>query len=324
MKAECEPDCSWIDQSFDISNQNQTTYQEWLPQDFSHENNQTIFKYSCFEKDPFWGGFTCSFIFLPGIAFSLILAYTIKKTHGSKAFLLHLILPFYPFILFFVKVISLFQHGKEWKRFSAFVTACESQVESLLQAVLQLYIIWSRPERQASASQQMAFIGSWVMIGYGLVKALFANRSPGESYFKTVCQLVFTSLMYGIVVFVIVFGLVMLININKMIFFTSFGIVISLFAIYFCITRVKTSCQPQVSAKKLILMMINIVLLIGLSAGIFACLIIAFSTFNIIPSINSLNLYWTQEWKISIMISTGVASFGLLLTCISTCCKAYK
>ena len=221
-----------------------------------------------------------------------------------------------------MKVISLFQHGKEWIRFSAFVTACESQVESLLQAGLQWYIILSRRDRQISTVQLMAVLGSIVMIGFCLVTTLFANRSPGETKVKTAFQLFISTLIFGLFIFAIILYLVILLDINKIIFFTFFASVICLIAIYFCITRMKTPCQPQVSAQKLKWIMISNGLWIGFIAFALACLIVVASTFDIIPF--SLNPYWKKEHKIGRIFLTGVFSFVLLISSILACCKAFK
>ena len=147
MKITCDPDCSGLNQEFD----NQTR----------HETNEN-FEYSCWEQHPYWGVFTLSFTFLPGFALLIRLLQS-KEVRKSccKIILVILASLIFPVTLFFVKLISLFQFGEEWKRVTTLVTACESQVEAFLQAQLQLYVIAIRSYRQVSAFQMMAVLGSF-------------------------------------------------------------------------------------------------------------------------------------------------------------------
>ena len=171
----CNPDCSWLNQEIDIQSGNQTTEK---------------FQFSCWEQDPYWGTLTLSFTFLPGVALLIRLLQS-KEVRKSCCKIIFAILAsiIFPVTLLVVKIISLFQFGEEWKRVATLVTACESQVESFLQAGLQFYIIQSRHDRQASGFQLMAVYGSFAMIGFGQVKAAFANRTAGKSMSEDIKQM---------------------------------------------------------------------------------------------------------------------------------------
>lgn len=260
----CEPECSWLNQGFDVQSGNQTT---------------VSFQYSCFEQDLFWGGFTLSFTALPGVLLLIRLRQSkeVRKSFCKIIFAITASLIF-PLTLIIVKIISLFQFGEEWKRVATLVTACECQVESFLQAGLQLYVILSRPDRQVSGIQRMAFYGSLVMIGFGQFKAAFANRTAGKSIsedIKKMAKLTFWSFyMFGM----FILGAVYITIFDKILFFVNFGIMAVIMALI--LTCFKSSClrQNDINKTKLKFIMLSAALLIGLIDSII-CLVL----FNMDP-----------------------------------------
>ena len=48
-------------------------------EDLIRNETEKSFKYSCFEKDPYWGWMTLAFVFLPGLLASPLLFYMIYK-----------------------------------------------------------------------------------------------------------------------------------------------------------------------------------------------------------------------------------------------------
>ena len=248
----CEPDCSWLNQELDILSGNQTI-----------EN----FKYSCFEHHPFWGGFTFSCTVLPGVALLYRLLHS-KEVRNSfcRIFVAILASLIFPVTLFCVKITSFFQFGEEWKRVATLVTACESQVESFLQAGLQVYIIAGNIEREASGLQILAVLGSLFMIGLGQVKAAFTNRSPGASMFEDIKKIAFFSFASFFMIYLFISTAVIIAFIDKITIFVSCGIIVILALTYLILTRLKSSCLPQnfISKRKIKLIMLTLVWLIGL------------------------------------------------------------
>ena len=251
----CEPDCSLFNQEFDILSGNQAI-----------ENVQ----YSCWEQHLYWGGLTLSFTFLPGVVLfiRLLQSKEVRKSCCKSIFAILASL-FFPLTLFIVKIISIFQFGEEWKRVATLVTACESQVESLLQAGLQFYIISIRPDRKASVIQKMAIYGSFVMIGFGKAKAVFANRTPEchcrmSEDIKKMAIFTFVSFcMFGYHIFTAMFIAIF----DPILFFVSYGIMAVVLPLtYTCLTRFKSSCLPQcgISKSKLKWIMLSAVFLIVL------------------------------------------------------------
>ena len=294
----CEPDCSWLNQGSDIQSGNQTT-----------EN----FHYSCFEQDLFWGSFTLSFTALPGVALliRLLQSKEVRKSFCKIIFAISSSLLF-PLTLFIVKIISLFQFGEEWKRVATLVTACESQVESFLQAGLQLYVIHSRPDRQVSGIQRMAIYGSLAMIGFGQVKAAFANRTAGKSMsddIKKMAKLTYWSFyMLAMLIFIAVY-----INIfEKILFFVNFGIMAVIMALI--LTCFKSSCLPQndINKTKLKFIMLSAALLIGLIDSIIFLVL-----FNMDPDSFSKLTYFETQLSGNIGLGHCIAfTLFMFITCL--------
>ena len=246
----CKPDCSWLNQGFDIQSGNQTS-----------EN----FEYSCWEQHPWWGRFTLFFTFLPGLVLLIRLLQS-KEVRKRVWRILFAILAslIFPLTLFMVKIISFFQFGEEWKRVTTLVTLCESSVESFLQGGLQLYIIMARPDRNPTFIQWMAVLGSFIMIGFGQARAVFANRTPGASFLEDTKKMVFFTLGSTFMIFFVIATATYIAIIDKILFFVSYGVIASLSVVYLCLTRFNTSCQPQdgISKRKWKLIMLSIGFLI--------------------------------------------------------------
>jgi len=296
MKITCDPDCSWNNQEFDIQSENQTI---------------ETFEYSCLEQHPYWGRLTLSFTFLPGVALfiRLLKSKEVRKSVCKIIFALLASLTF-PLTLFVVKTISIFQFGEEWKRVATLVTVCEGHIESLLQACLQCYVIYARPDLQASVFQLLAVGGSFIMIGFGQVKAAFANRTPEESACEDIKKIaVFTFSSFAMIGF-FVFGAVTIALFDKVIFFVSYGTMAILYLTFLLLTRLKPSCLPQTSSskKKLKYIMLSVAFFIQL----INCIIIHV-LFNMDPDSYSKVTFFETQSAGNLYIGIYFTPFNLIM-----------
>ena len=211
-----------------------------------------LYDYSCFEQDPFWGWITLAIVFLPGVAlfFRLISRQEVRNC-AWKVCIAILASLFFPLTILLTKSYQLFQFGEEWNRVGTLLTQCEGQVENFLQTGLQWYIILSRPDREASASQWLAVVGSFVMIGFGQAKAVFANRTPGASMSEDIKKMAWVTLVYFSMIFYIIFTAVFISLLSLHLFFVCCGAIAILPFTYIGITRFKSSSQNGVSKCKL-------------------------------------------------------------------------
>ena len=113
-------------------------------------SNKFFQKYHCFEQDPIWGALVATFIFLPGVLFSSLIAYQIRKKNLLLPILVILMTPFFPFFLILVKFLAIFNEGPQMTRLKNIVSLCEGQVESMFQLGLQVFIILYRADRKPS------------------------------------------------------------------------------------------------------------------------------------------------------------------------------
>ena len=116
----------------------------------------TTYEYDCFEEDPYWGGFTLCFMFVPGFFLWMFISLSLSRSglctgnwilFGSIISMMAFI-PAFPVLLLLVKFLSIFHQGNEWKKLNDLMTLCEGQLESYLQLGLQSYIICVIADRQ--------------------------------------------------------------------------------------------------------------------------------------------------------------------------------
>ena len=114
----------------------------------------THFRYSCFETDPVWGYLSTAFIFISGIAWSFMIAYNLQRKKGLKDihfWIIVLLTPLsssiFPVMMISMKLMAVFNNGKELKKLCDTFTYAEGQVEAFAQTGLQLYIIFKRSDR---------------------------------------------------------------------------------------------------------------------------------------------------------------------------------
>ena len=92
------------------------------------------------------------------------------------------------------------------------VTACESQIESLLQVSLQLYIYFGGAKvekRQFSEFQLIAISTSILMIVGNQVKNTFVRRSSGESLLEDFKRMIKSSLVSVGIIATFIFSVLM-------------------------------------------------------------------------------------------------------------------
>ena len=155
-------------------------------------DEEVIYTYNCFEKDEYFGYFTLFFVFLfPGMcqALKVFNASDSLKTHCHKtigygiSLALLILSPFFPLQVFLVKLFSFLTNGLEIKKISNVMTLFEATFESNLQFVLQLYIIFTRADRQPSTTQILGLSSSIVFMAKSQLQANFADK-PNEPLLK--------------------------------------------------------------------------------------------------------------------------------------------
>ena len=122
-------------------------------------NEEVIYTYECFEKDEYWGYLTLFFVFIFTGLFQIIYIFTAiasletsrQKMIGYGISLgLIILMPLFPLQVILVKLFTFLTNGPEMKKISTLMIICEANFESQLQFLLQLYIIFTRADRQPS------------------------------------------------------------------------------------------------------------------------------------------------------------------------------
>ena len=136
-------------------------------------------RFSCFEYDVFWGWLAILFVLLPGAAFSALNAIKLRQAKSSLFWLFLLMSPLttvlFPLLLISVKILCLFHNGPELTRLNNILTFAEGQIESFCQLGLQLYIIFSRADRQPSLIQMITLPASALMLVRVQVNSFYAK-----------------------------------------------------------------------------------------------------------------------------------------------------
>ena len=137
------------------------------------------FRFSCFEYDVFWGLLAILFVLLPGAAFSALNAIKLRQAKSSLFWLFLLMSPLttvlFPLLLISVKILCLFHNGAELTRLNNILTFAEGQIESFCQLGLQIYIIFSRADRQPSLIQMITLPASALMLVRVQVNSFYAK-----------------------------------------------------------------------------------------------------------------------------------------------------
>ena len=137
------------------------------------------FRFSCFEYDVFWGLLAILFVLLPGAAFSALNAIKLKQAKSTLFWLFLLLSPLttvlFPLLLISVKILCLFHNGAELTRLNNILTFAEGQIESFCQLGLQIYIIFSRADRQPSLIQMITLPASALMLVRVQVNSFYAK-----------------------------------------------------------------------------------------------------------------------------------------------------
>ena len=119
------------------------------------------------------------FVLLPGAAFSALNAIKLKQAKSTLFWLFLLLSPLttvlFPLLLISVKIICLFHNGAELTRLNNILTFAEGQIESFCQLGLQIYIIFSRADRQPSLIQIITLPASALMLVRVQVNSFYAK-----------------------------------------------------------------------------------------------------------------------------------------------------
>ena len=70
----------------------------------------------------------------------------------------------FPVVLILVKLVSLITPGSEWKRNIIWLTSMEGELESSLQLLLTLFIIYTRADRRPAWWQVASLVASMVLV----------------------------------------------------------------------------------------------------------------------------------------------------------------
>ena len=153
---------------------------------------EVTYTYECFERDEFYGYFTLAFVLLlPGMcqviyffmAIGSLEAYDHKIIGFGIGLGLVFLIPLFPLQIFLVKLLAFLTNGPEMKKIKNLMTILEAVFESDLQFVLQLYIIFSRADRQPSTSQILSLSTSIIFSAKSKLEENFADK-PNEPILK--------------------------------------------------------------------------------------------------------------------------------------------
>ena len=161
------------------------------------KHHSTEYEFVCFEKDPIFGSITLFLIFLPGFMCVDYYYKELRLKHGPKhndktgvyvfKHILVLLLTCaciftFPFQLILIKLICLFNKSDSMNKLSCEVSGREGLFESSLQVVFQLYIIFSKEDRQPSLVQLLTLGISVIMIVMTTLEAFFVDQPIREPY----------------------------------------------------------------------------------------------------------------------------------------------
>jgi hypothetical protein len=138
---------------------------------FTEEGPEIVYEQvQCFERDPIWGIFTATCIFLPGCFAPQFLGYPSRWESKLLYYTLWLLsIPLFPLLVISVRLVGLINPGPEWKKLARNISATEGSYESTLQFLLQTFIIFSRGDRQPSAVQLATLTASlFALINIGI------------------------------------------------------------------------------------------------------------------------------------------------------------
>jgi len=138
-------------------------------------DNVTSYTFECWETNPVFAWVTVAFTLLPAINLSLALAS--RGPWWALLAILTFLIPF-PIILLIVKSIALFNIGKEFDSVNHLVTEAEARWESSLQFCLQIFIVFTRGDRQPSTRQLFSIANSVIMMSKGSIGNFLANEEP--------------------------------------------------------------------------------------------------------------------------------------------------
>ena len=159
--------CTWCEVLSDPANHNNCVHTARYTI-FNPDPERQYEEIVCFEQDPVWGWVTVVLIFLPGYCSVFLVTDITMETLGKKSSLLRVLLAhclmipwviLFPFVLICVKFFCLVCPGREWKRLNVKVTGLEGGWESAFQAILTLFVIFTREDRQPSSLQILSLAG---------------------------------------------------------------------------------------------------------------------------------------------------------------------
>ena len=183
-------------------------------------DNATVYTFTCNERDPIWGSLSLAIIWIAGFYFAIFNGPKLGRNNDSCIVWLLQKLVFmilYPFIMLSLKFAAIFTDDEEWKSASMILTGVEGNVEAYYQFVLQLFIIFSRADRQPTIIQFLSLASSLLSMSKAKIESMF-SKTPDMSMqdqasygFYALCMSVYscggyalmiTTLQWNIILFV--------------------------------------------------------------------------------------------------------------------------
>ena len=154
------------------------------------------YTFECIEKDVIWGWLTLGLVFIfPGLCQAIFPFSRSDFTKGKScklksciSLLLIFLIPFFPLQVFLIKLLTLLSNGTEMKKICNLMIYAEGTYESNFQFILQLYIIFTRADRQPSTTQLLSVSSSILFMAKAQLQSTFAGR-PDESLSRKLVML---------------------------------------------------------------------------------------------------------------------------------------
>jgi len=154
-----------------------TSVHSWTGNDWTP--NSLRFTFSCLEFDPVFAWFTLAFLLWPGVPFFIFIFKSNKKC------IPFIMIPF-PILLILVKFIAIFHTGKEFKKLVLCMSSIEGTFEAGPQLCVQIFIIFSRGDRQPNFMQWFSLFTSLITVNLPQIEKFNAgNRKAQETQTET-------------------------------------------------------------------------------------------------------------------------------------------
>ena len=211
------------------------------------EDNATVYTFTCNERDPIWGSLSLAIIAGTGLVFATLNGPKLGRNIDSQSWIVWItqklvFFVFYPLIMLSLKFAAIFTDDEEWKSASMILTGVEGNCEAYFQLVLQLFIIFSRADRQPTIVQFISLASSLLSMSKAKIESMFA-KTPNMSMqdqasygFYALCMSVYSCGGYALTITTIRWNLILMAT-------GVFAFVITLFCCMGCCLCCILSCS---------------------------------------------------------------------------------